>query len=96
MTVFGKGWIWGKEDANINVEKTVKQEESKTLDINSILGDFKIPDVLGSSGYYNDYTSNYEDNSIININIEKNEYVSADEIVDVVNKKLKTIRQARS
>lgn len=41
------------------------------------------------------YSDTYVDNSVVNVTIEKNEYVSEDEIIQSVNKALKQARQVR-
>lgn len=53
----------------------------------------------GASGYYNQQNSDYSktDNSqnTFNIYVDSNEYVSADEIVNIVSKKIATLSSAR-
>jgi hypothetical protein len=78
----------------IGVETDFNDIDSLTSAAQS--GNYNIPENTGNYGSYTDNTSSYVDNSVINITVEKNEYVTADEIVDVVNKKLKIARQART
>ena len=59
-------------------------------------GNYNIPESTGNYGSYTDNTSSYVDNSNVVINIEKNEYVSEDDIIRAVNQGLKQARQARA
>lgn len=59
--------------------------------------DYNIPNYSGSAGSVtNNQNDTYVDNSNITINIEKNEYMTEDEIIEAVNKGLKEARLARS
>jgi hypothetical protein len=49
-----------------------------------------------SSSTVNNATNNYQDNSVVNITIEKNEYMSEEEIIQAVNKGLKLAKQSRA
>ena len=71
-----------------------KEIDSTTSDYNS--GNYNIPDKSGNYGSYTDNTSSYVDNSNIVINIEKNEYMSEDDIIRAVNKGLKQAKQSRT
>lgn len=57
---------------------------------------YSIPKASTQSPTVNNSTSNYEDNSVINITIEKNEYMSEDDIIAAVNKGLKLAKQSRT
>jgi hypothetical protein len=94
LTLLGKGWIWGKE-GNVELKKTEEKNVTNT-DIDKLLGDYKLPDYLTSSGNYTDQTSNYNDYSNVVINIEKNEYMSENDIIKAVNKGLKLAKQSRT
>ena len=59
-------------------------------------GDYELPSNQGNYGNYNDNTNNYNDYSNIVINIEKNEYMSEDDIIRAVNKGLKQAKQSRT
>lgn len=59
--------------------------------------DYDIPSYSGSTGSVtNNQNDTYVDNSNVVINIEKNEYMTEDEIIDAVNKGLKKAKLARS
>ena len=58
--------------------------------------DYTLPTNQGNYGNYNDNTSNYNDYSSIQINIEKNEYMTEDDIIRAVNKGLKQAKQSRT
>ena len=59
--------------------------------------DYDIPNYSGSTGSVtNNQNDTYVDNSNVVINIEKNEYMTEDEIIDAVNKGLKKAKLARS
>ena len=58
---------------------------------------YDIPKYSGSTGSItNNQNDTYVDNSNITINIEKNEYMTEDDIIEAVNKGLKEARLARS
>lgn len=59
-------------------------------------GDYNLPTNQGNYGNYNDNTSSYIDNSNVVINIEKNEYMTEDDIIRAVNKGLKQAKQSRT
>jgi hypothetical protein len=59
-------------------------------------GDYNLPNSQGNSGSYTDNTSNYVDNSNIVINIERNDYMTEDDIINAVNKGLKRAKQSRT
>ena len=58
--------------------------------------DFKVPNYSTSTGSVTNNESNYVDNSNVTINIEKNEYMTEDDIVRAVNKGLKQAKQSRA
>lgn len=59
--------------------------------------EYNIPSDSGSSGdSTTNNTSNYVDNSNITINIEKNEYMTEEDIIKAVNKGLKQAKQSRT
>ena len=58
--------------------------------------DYNLPTNQGNYGNYNDNTNNYNDYSTIQINIEKNEYMTEDDIIRAVNKGLKQAKQSRT
>ena len=57
---------------------------------------YSVPDYSSSSGSVTNNESNYVDNSNIVINIEKNEYMTEDDIIRAVNKGLKQAKQSRT
>jgi hypothetical protein len=59
-------------------------------------GDYTLPSSQGNYGNYTDQTSNYNDYSNVVINIEKNEYMTEDDIIRAVNKGLKQAKQSRT
>lgn len=59
-------------------------------------GNYTIPENTPNYGSYTDNTSNYVDNSNVVINIEKNEYMTEDDIVKAVNRGLKQAKQSRT
>lgn len=59
-------------------------------------GNYSIPESTGNYGNYTDNTSSYIDNSNVVINIEKNEYMTEDDIIRAVNKGLKQAKQSRT
>ncbi len=66
-------------------------------DYNVTSGNYELPTSSLTSNNYNDNTSNnYIDNSNITINIEKNEYMSEQDIIDAVNKGLRQAKQSRT
>lgn len=89
----GKGEVWGKGDVEF---KNVQETNTSSTNINSLLGDYKIPSGTTSNSSYTSSTNNYVDNSQIVVNIEKNEYMSEDDIVKAVNKGLKQAKMART
>lgn len=95
LAIVGKGWLWGKNESDVEIEKREETNETFT-DINSILGNYNIPEYPNTSGNYTDNTNNYVDNSNIVINIERNEYMTEDDIIRAVNKGLKQAKQSRT
>ena len=65
-------------------------------DYNVTTGNYNIPQNTGSYGSYTDNTSSYVDNSNIVVNIEKNEYMTEDDIIRAVNRGLKQAKQSRT
>ena len=59
-------------------------------------GNYDLPSNQGNYGNYTDNTSSYVDNSNIVINIEKNDYMTEDDIIRAVNKGLKQAKQSRT
>ena len=57
---------------------------------------YELPANDGNYGNYTANTSSYVDNSNVVINIEKNEYMTEDDIIRAVNKGLKQAKQART
>lgn len=57
---------------------------------------YTIPESSQSSGSVTNNESTYVDNSNVVINIEKNDYMSEDDIIQAVNKGLKRARQGRT
>lgn len=57
---------------------------------------YELPVNDGNYGNYTTNTSSYVDNSNVVINIEKNEYMTEDDIIRAVNKGLKQAKQART
>ena len=87
--------------AAINAAKdNIEQPEIpdfKASDYNVSGGNYNLPEPTeGNYGTYTDNTSTYVDNSNIVINIEKNEYMSEDDIIRAVNKGLKQAKQTRT
>ena len=60
------------------------------------LPDYNIPNTYNGSGNVTNNESSYVDNSTTNITIEKNDYVSEEDIIRAVNRGLKEARQSRS
>lgn len=81
LTIFGKGWLWGKDD-KAKVTSTTKTE---------------VPDFSNYNNYENSASSNNVDNrvNIESIVIESNEYMNADDLLDTISKKLAIKVQAR-
>lgn len=92
LFLVGKGWAWGTEEEGKN--STSGKYYSSDIDIDSILDDIKnsFPD-------YPDTPSNpsntYVDNSNIVVNIQKNDYMSEEDIINAVNKGLRLAHQSR-
>jgi phage-related minor tail protein len=80
-TIFGKGWLWGKDD-KAKVTSTTTTE---------------VPDFSNYNNYENSASSNNVDNrvNIESIVVESNEYMNADELLDTISKKLAIKVQAR-
>lgn len=57
---------------------------------------YNVPSSSGDGNSVSNTSNNYVDNSNIVINIEKNDYMSEDDIIRAVNKGLKQARQSRS
>ena len=69
----------------------------KASDYNVTSGNYELPTTSSTANNYNDNTSNnYIDNSNITIYIEKNEYMSEQDIIDAVNKGLRQAKQSRT
>lgn len=71
-----------------------------TFDTSSIqssisVPEYTVPDYSSSSGSVTNNESTYVDNSNIVVNIEKNEYMTEEDIIQAVNKGLKQAKQAR-
>jgi phage-related protein len=81
LTIFGKGWLWGKDD-KAKVTSTTTTE---------------VPDFSNYNNYENSASSNNVDNrvNIESIVVESNEYMNADELLDTISKKLAIKVQAR-
>jgi hypothetical protein len=102
--MIGYGKLWGIDEEttnsnNNNDNASPKYPNSSDLNVNDILKDMGLPSDYSSglnSSSYSDYTNNYVDNSNIVINIEKNEYLSEDDIIRAVNKGLKQAKQSRT
>lgn len=78
----------------IGVETNFDDVDSLTSAAQS--GNYNIPESTGNYGSYTDNTSSYVDNSNVVINIEKNEYMTEDDIIRAVNKGLKQAKQSRT
>lgn len=65
-------------------------------DYNVTTGNYNIPQSTGNYGSYTDNTSSYVDNSNIVVNIEKNDYMTEDDIIRAVNRGLKQAKQSRT
>lgn len=65
-------------------------------DYNVTTGNYNIPQSTGNYGSYTDNTSSYVDNSNIVVNIEKNDYMTEDDIIRAVNRGLKQSKQSRT
>ena len=64
---------------------------------NSYVPNYEIPDYSKSSGSVtNNQNDTYVDNSNVTINIEKNDYMTEEDIINAVNKGLKEARLSRS
>lgn len=78
----------------IGVETDFNDVDSLTNSAQS--GNYNLPQNTGNYGSYTDNTSSYVDNSNVVINIEKNEYMTEDDIIRAVNKGLKQAKQSRT
>lgn len=98
--VDGISWLFGgdKKKAsyevdvsykNGNQESTYSSTEFPTVDI----PEYTLPTTTTTSGGVTDNT--YYDNSTVTINIEKNDYMTEDDIIKAVNRGLKQAKQAR-
>lgn len=58
--------------------------------------EYRVPSLSQSSGNVTNNESTYVDNSNVVVNIQKNEYMSEDDIITAVNKGLKKAKQART
>ena len=112
VTVFHASWSLGVAIgaitagivAGISAIKAAGEEigvETNFDDVDSLTnaaksGNYNLPNGAGTSGSYTDNTSNYVDNSNVVINIDKNEYMSEDDIIRAVNKGLKQAKQSRT
>lgn len=82
LTILGKGWLWGTDSGTAETQSNTTE----------------VPDL---SNYYNTASNSTTNSSIDNrvviesINIEKNDYTTADDLVDAVSKKLAIKLQAR-
>lgn len=74
----------------------VETEELDNMSNEYASNNYNIPESTGNYGSYTDNTSSYIDNSNIVINIEKNEYMTEDDIIRAVNKGLKQAKQSRT
>lgn len=105
--IAGKGWLWGKDDKKASAPKGSSTNTADGFG-NSNYGsagdvftyspeNFKVPDYsnITNSGVENNIVNNDNSNYTIQVTVAANEYVSADEIVDVVSKKLATKMQVR-
>ena len=81
--------------AKDNIE-TPKIADFNASNYNVTSGNYNLPTTSGNYGSYTDNTSSYVDNSNIVINIEKNEYMTEDDIIRAVNKGLKQAKQSRT
>jgi ABC-type antimicrobial peptide transport system permease subunit len=111
MGVFHSAWSLGLATAGIiagivavtsainsakdNIEEP-KIPDFNASDYNVTSGNYNIPQNQGNYGSYTDNTSSYVDNSNVVINIEKNEYMTEDDIIRAVNKGLKQAKQSRT
>ena len=112
VTVFHSSWSLGLAIgaitagvvAGIAAIKAAGEEIGVETDFNDVdsltnaaqSGNYNIPDNSRNYGNYTDNTSSYIDNSNIVINIEKNEYMTEDDIIRAVNKGLKQAKQSRT
>jgi hypothetical protein len=112
VTVFHSSWSLGLAIgaitagvvAGIAAIKAAGEEIGVETDFNDVdsltsaaqSGDYTLPTNQGSYGSYTDNTSSYIDNSNVVINIEKNEYMTEDDIIRAVNKGLKQAKQSRT
>ena len=112
VTVFHASWSLGLAIgaitagvvAGIAAIKAAGEEIGVDTDFNDVdsitsaaqSGNYNLPTNQGNYGNYTDNTSSYVDNSNIVINIEKNEYMTEDDIIRAVNKGLKQAKQSRT
>lgn len=112
VTVFHSSWSLGLAIgaitagvvAGIAAIKAAGEEIGVETDFNDVdsltnaaqSGNYNIPENTPNYGNYTDNTSSYVDNSNIVINIEKNEYMTEDDIIRAVNKGLKQAKQSRT
>ena len=112
VTVFHASWSLGiavgviaaSVVAGIAAIKAAGEEIGVDTDFNDVdsltssakSGNYNLPQNTGNYGNYTDNTSSYVDNSNIVINIERNEYMTEDDIIRAVNKGLKQAKQSRT
>lgn len=81
---------------DIGIDAEIPEPDIFSGDSGYTAPDYSIPKDTSSSSSVTNNNSNYVDNSNIVINIEKNEYMSEDDIIDAVNKGLRRAKQART
>ena len=70
--------------------------DTKSFESSIKVPEYQVPSQGQSGGSITNNESNYVDNSNIVINIEKNEYMSEDDIIRAVNRGLKQAKQSRT
>lgn len=81
---------------NAGVTDTSSSSSSSYSSGSSYSAGYNVPQTQANNSTVNNSTSNYQDNSVVNITIEKNEYMSEEDIIEAVNKGLRLAKQSRS
>lgn len=78
----------------VGAEVNIGTENASGSSLN--IPDYNLSSAYGDSGTVSNTSNNYVDNSTITVNIQKNDYMSEDDIIRAVNKGLKQARQSRA
>lgn len=89
--IFGKGWLWGKEDTNASSHFARQNQERPTMDFNDY--NFELPANTSTNTSYNNY-SNDSYNIELNLNASGNLDYDARSLADEVIKQIAVKKQA--